>query len=259
MNVSKRITFSTGIFGCFIIVLAIGCIVGGIVAMTEVSDDVSSVGLWAIYFLCSGIVLVIAGFGRFNLLMSAGVGLNTVGIFLSIAAIAYASGVWVSLDSCESEAEKCKCKAVYDDSDHRTYSNSCSDLETVKDVTLAVIILYAVLFLFSLFALLVGIYAVIIRTQNFTDEKESSKDGQPKDVISYTGQGFDFGDGTYSSVGLPGPLPNQGTQNVSANQSQQLWTTTDEPLYVRETRYMKNPAAAYEQNPIYDTGNTTSF
>lgn len=49
MNVSKRFTLSTGIFGCFIIVLAIGCIVAGIVAMTEVSDDVSSIGLWAIY------------------------------------------------------------------------------------------------------------------------------------------------------------------------------------------------------------------
>lgn len=56
--------------------------------------------------------------------MSAGVGLNTVGIFLSVAAIAYASGVWVSLDSCVSEAEKCKCKAVFDDSDHKTCKSS---------------------------------------------------------------------------------------------------------------------------------------
>ena len=116
MRLSKGISNASAVFGFIILVLAVGCIAVGAVTMSKFNDAVSSIGLWAIYFLIPGILLVVAGFGRYITVLAVGIGANVFGIFVALAGMIYAAGVWVVLNAtCLTVANQCTCLGdIYD-------------------------------------------------------------------------------------------------------------------------------------------------
>jgi hypothetical protein len=48
-RLSKGISYSSVVFGFVFLVLAVGCVAAGAVAMSKFNAPLSSIGLWAIY------------------------------------------------------------------------------------------------------------------------------------------------------------------------------------------------------------------
>ncbi|CAB3987061.1 Hypothetical predicted protein [Paramuricea clavata] len=173
MTLSRGMAQASFVIGFALLGLAFGCVACGAFAMSKLHAGVSSTGLWAIYYLLPGVMLLVAGFRRYFTVFAIALGANVSGIILSMAGVSYAVGVWIVLNSdcgatltvegigptLTATGDKCICVfKVYDDEETSIFNASCSDLETVRDAYAAVALLYALLLIVSVVGSILGCF-----------------------------------------------------------------------------------------------------
>ncbi|XP_028402694.1 uncharacterized protein LOC114525514 [Dendronephthya gigantea] len=159
MVMRKDVAVAAMVIGCTLLVLTVISVICGSVAMSKLSSPAAyvSIGIWALYFLIPSAFTFFGGYKKSKNLLSAAIGVNFFGVLFALVGMSLCAVFWTILESnCvdgfktvrfyhwyhyERQANECTCG----NHQKHTYSVSCSDLNTVREASGAVTIIFALL------------------------------------------------------------------------------------------------------------------
>ncbi|XP_028402686.1 uncharacterized protein LOC114525508 [Dendronephthya gigantea] len=165
MAMSRGVGVGSMVIGISLLVLSlISLICGAVVVSKMTSPAAVSIGFWGLYFIIPGVLSIMAGYKKISSLLGAALGTHILGIILGIVGLSIGAAFWTILSStCVNfsfrhsplNGDHCYCSYNNEIID---YPASCSDLETVRQASAAVTIIFSV---FTIISFIGSIYGCI--------------------------------------------------------------------------------------------------